>query len=30
MQYSDAHLALMNDMLARLPPEKRVDNLKAL
>jgi len=28
MQYSDAHLALMNDMLARLPPEKRVDNLK--
>ena len=27
MQYSDAHLALMNDMLARLPPEKRWDNL---
>lgn len=25
MQYSDAHLALMNDMLARLPPEKRLD-----
>ncbi len=27
MQYSDAHLTLMNDMLARLPPEKRWDNL---
>ncbi|HEY0203996.1 MAG TPA: methyltransferase domain-containing protein [Acetobacteraceae bacterium] len=28
MQYSDAHLMLMNDMLARLPPEKRWDNLQ--
>ena len=25
MQYSDAHLALMNDALARIPPEKRAD-----
>ena len=27
MQYSDRHLALMNEMLARLPPEKRLDNM---
>ena len=25
MQYTDAHLALMNDALARIPPEKRAD-----
>lgn len=28
MQYSDAHLALMNDMLARIPPEMRSDALQ--
>jgi len=27
MQYSDGHLTRINDMLARLPPEKRWDNL---
>ena len=27
MQYSDRHLALMNEMLARLPPERRWDNM---